>query len=60
MYPKLRKPVSFIPTPILRGYLEDLVATGLWGRNPGTCAMRIVERFIWDWMKPEIKPMRRG
>jgi hypothetical protein len=55
MYPKLGKRISFIPTPFLRRYLEQLVATGLWGRDPGTCAMRIVEYFIWGLAKPQLR-----
>lgn len=47
MKAKLGNPVSFIPTPVVRRHLEELVATGLWGRRPGTCVERIVERFIF-------------
>lgn len=46
--PKLGiRPVSFEPTAEVRRLLDQFVATGFWGRNPGTCVERIVERFLW-------------
>ena len=57
MIPKLGNPISFIPTPQVRHLLEELAATGFWGRRPGTCVERIVERFLWENL-PRLKPLR--
>ena len=45
--PKLRR-VSFTPTAPVWNFLEQLVATGIWGNRPGQCVERVVCRFLHE------------